>query len=66
MRQWLMKHHSLVVDFCSLNFKKIDTEILVDKAKEQEENKANAMEKDPAGKEVTEGKDTDESTITPS
>ena len=32
-----MKHHSLVVDFSNLDFEKIDTEILVDKAKELEE-----------------------------
>ena len=31
-----MKHHSLPVDFSNLDFKKIDTEILVDKAKELE------------------------------
>ena len=58
-----MKHHSLAVDFSNLEFEKIDIEILADKAKEQEEAKVDAMEKDPAGKEVTEGKDIDESTV---
>ena len=36
LRRWIMKHHSLPVDFSNLDFKKIDTEILVDKAKELE------------------------------
>ena len=61
-----MKHHSLAVDFLSFNFEKIDTEILADEAKEQEETKADAMEKDLVGKEVTEGKDTNESIVPPS
>ena len=29
-----MKHHNLVVDFSNLDFEKIDTEILIDEAKE--------------------------------
>ena len=37
LRRWTMKHHSLVVDFSNLNFKKIDTEILTNEAKELEE-----------------------------
>ena len=37
LRRWTMKHHSLVVDFSNLNFEKIDTKILTDKAKELEE-----------------------------
>ena len=37
LRRWMMKHHSLVVDFSNLNFEKIDTKILTDKAKELEE-----------------------------
>ena len=41
-----MKHHSLAVDFSGLDFEKIDTEILEDKAKEQEETKSSVMEKD--------------------
>ena len=42
-----MKHHNLVVDFSNLDFKKIDIEVLVDKAKEQEETETSAvMEKD--------------------
>ena len=38
-----MKHHSLVVDFSNLDFEKIDTEILVDEVKEQEEADANVV-----------------------
>ena len=66
MRRWTMKHHSLAVGFCSLDFEKIDTEILADEAKELEETEADAMEKDLSGKEVNEGKDIDESTVPPS
>lgn len=33
----MMKHHSLVVDFSCRNFKKIDTKILADEAKELKE-----------------------------
>ena len=44
-----------------MDFEKIDIEILADKAKEQEENEADAMEKD-----TTEGKDTDKSAVPPS
>ena len=56
-----MKHHSLAVDFSNLEFEKIDTEVFVDEAKEQEEIETGAaMEKDLARKEVDEGKDTDE------
>ena len=50
-----MKHHSLAVDFSSLDFEKIDIKILADDAKEQEETEAGAMKKDLVGK-VTEGK----------
>lgn len=32
-----MKHHSQTVDFSNLDFKVIDTEVLADEAKEQEE-----------------------------
>jgi len=32
-----MKHHSQVVDFSNPDFKAIDTEVLSDKVKEQEE-----------------------------
>nr|POE52350.1 hypothetical protein CFP56_65584 [Quercus suber] len=35
-QRWKMKHHSLVVDFSNLDFEKIDTKILTDKAKELE------------------------------
>ena len=52
------------MDFSNLDFEKIDTEILTDKAKEQEETKAGVgMEKDSAKKDVAEGKDTNKSTI---
>ena len=62
-----MKHHSLVVDFSNLDFKKIDIEILVDEAKEQEEIEADAIvERDSTRKDTIGGKDTDESTIPPS
>ena len=37
LRRWMMKHHSLAVDFSNLDFETIDTEILADEAKEQEE-----------------------------
>ena len=62
LHRWIMKHHSLAVDVSSLDFEKIDTEILEDKAKELEEAKSGAMEKDKAA----EGKDVDESTALPS
>ena len=61
LRQWTMKHHSLVVDFSSLDFEKIDTKILKDEAKEREEAESGVMEKDPAM-----NKDADESTVSPS
>ena len=61
-----MKHHNLAVDFSSLDFEKIDTKILEDDAKEQEEIEAGAMEKNPAVNEAIEGKDADESTVPPS
>lgn len=67
LRRWMMKHHSLVVDFSNLDFEKIDNEILIDEAKEQEETEADAVvEKDSAGKDTIGGKDTDESTVPPS
>ena len=58
LRHWTMKHHSLAVDFSNLDFKKIDTEILEDEAKEQEKAKLGAMEKDQVAK-----KDIDESSV---
>ena len=59
-----MTHHSLVVDFSYLNFEKIDTEILADEAKEQEETEVDAIvEKDSTGKDTIGGKDTDESIV---
>ena len=33
LHQWIMKHHSLAVDFSNLDFEKNDTEILADEAK---------------------------------
>ena len=60
----MMKHHSVAVDFSNLDFEKIDTEILADEAKEQEEIEAGVVvEKDSARKDVVGGKDTDESTV---
>lgn len=38
-----MKHHSLAVDLSNLDFEKINTEILADEAKEQEEADADAV-----------------------
>lgn len=38
-----MKHHSLAVDLSNLDFEKINTEILADEAKEQEEVDADAV-----------------------
>ena len=55
------------MDFSNLVFEKIDIKVLADKAKEQEETETSAvMEKDFARKEVTKGKDTDESAVPPS
>ena len=53
-----MKHHSLAVDFSGLDFEKIDTKILEDEAKEQEEAEPGAMEKDKVAK-----KEIDESAV---
>ena len=61
LHRWTIKHHSLVIDFSSLDFEKIDTKILEEEAKEQEETKSGVMEKDPAM-----NKDADESTVSPS
>ena len=62
-----MKHHSLVVDFSYLDFEKIDTEILADEAKEQEETEVDAIvEKNSTGKDTIGGKDIDESAVPPS
>ena len=33
--RWTMKHHSQALDFSNLDFKAIDTKVLVDEAKEQ-------------------------------
>jgi len=55
------------MDFSNLDFQKIDTKILADKAKEQEETEAGAvMEKDSAEKDVAKGKDTNEFAVPPS
>nr|POE53085.1 hypothetical protein CFP56_59324 [Quercus suber]POE67875.1 hypothetical protein CFP56_75721 [Quercus suber] len=56
--RWTMKHHSLAIDFSSLDFEKINTKVLKGKAKELEEAESGAVEKDKA----IEGKDADEST----
>ena len=62
LRRWTMKHHSLAVDFSGLDFEKIDTKILEDKAKEQEETESSVMEKDLAVSKVAE-KNADESAV---
>ena len=63
----MMKHHNLVVDFSNLDFEKIDTKILTDETKEQEETEVDAIvEKDSAGKDTVGGKDTDEFVVPPS
>ena len=57
LRQWTMKHHSLVVDFSNLDFENIETEILTDEAKEKEETEADAIvEKDSVGRTLLEEK----------
>ena len=61
-----MKHHGLAVDYSGLDFEKIVTEILEDKAKEQEEIDSSAMEKDPAVNKAADINDVDESTVPPS
>ena len=65
--RWMMKHHNLVVDFSNLDFEKIDTKILTDETKEQEETEVDAIvKKDSAGKDTVGGKDTDEFVVPPS
>ena len=66
LRRWTMKHHNLAVDFSGLDFEKINTEILEDEAKEQEEIEYGAMERDPAMNKAAKGKDVNESTVPPS
>ena len=64
LRWWMMKHHSLAVDFSNLDFEKIETKILTDETKEQEETKVGVVvEKDSAGKDFVGRKDTNESTV---
>ena len=36
LRHWMMKHHSLVVDFANLDLEVVDIEILADEANERE------------------------------
>ena len=36
LRRWMMKHHSLVVDFTNLDLEVVDIEILADEANERE------------------------------
>ena len=43
-----MKHHNQEVDFSNLDFETIDTEILVNEAKEQEEATITATREDNA------------------
>lgn len=35
--KWMMKHHNQVMDFSNLDFEAIDTKVLAEEAKEQEE-----------------------------
>nr|POE57251.1 hypothetical protein CFP56_01902 [Quercus suber] len=48
LRRWTMKHHSSAVDFSSLDFEKIDTEVLEDEAEVLEEAESRVPEKDKA------------------
>nr|POF27250.1 hypothetical protein CFP56_12592 [Quercus suber] len=52
LHRWTMKHHSLVVDFSSLDFEKIDIEVLEDGAKELEEAESGVLEKDKAAEDM--------------
>ena len=36
LRRWMMKHHSLVVDFTNLDLEVVDIEILADEGNERE------------------------------
>ena len=62
LRQWTLKHHSLAIDFSSLVFEKIDTEILEDEAKELEGAESSAPKKEK----VVEDKGVDGSSAPPS
>ena len=48
LRRWTLKHHSLAVEFSSLDFDKINTKILQDEARELEGVESSAPEKDKA------------------
>jgi len=56
LRKWMVTHHSQAMDFSNLDFKAIDTDVLTDEAKEQEEATADAVK----GNGATEGGPTDE------
>ena len=57
--RWTMKHHSQAVDFSNLDFKAIDTKVLVDEAKEQGEATVATVGGDGA----TKGGPTDEARV---
>ena len=48
LHRWTMKHHSQAVDFSNLDYKAINTEVLADEVKEQEEATVAAVEGDGA------------------
>nr|POE64215.1 hypothetical protein CFP56_58945 [Quercus suber] len=56
LRKWMVKHHSHAMDFSNLDFEAIDTNVLPDEAKEQEEATVAAVE----GNGATEGRLADE------
>ena len=56
LHRWMMKHHSQAADFSNLDFEAIDTEVLVNGAKEQGEATTIAV----VGEGATKGGPTDE------
>ena len=56
LRKWMVKHHSQAVDFSNLDFEAINTDVLADKAKGQEEATTTTIE----GNGTTEGRPTNE------
>ena len=56
LRKWMVKHHSQAMDFSNLDFEAINTDVLADKAKEQEEATTTTIE----GNGTTEGRPTNE------
>ena len=56
LRKWMVKHHSQAMDISNLDFEAINTDVLADKAKEQEEATTTTIE----GNGTTEGRPTNE------